>query len=218
MISMEHRSKNAARSTFGNAMIVLGGLLIAAALGLAAYNILDAKRAEKASHEITDQLVEEIGHRTEDGTTPSPYADKDAQMPTAVIDGYEYIGILEIPGRSLSLPVMSTWDYDRLQIAACLFTGSYYSNDIVICAHNYANFFMPLITMAIGEDVYFTNVEGMTIHYIVTNRETVQPTDVEGMTENISNSGQSTMDWDMTLFTCNLGGQTRCAVRCKRVE
>jgi sortase A len=77
---------------------------------------------------------------------------------------------------------------------------------------------MPLITMAIGEDGYFTNVEGMTIHYIVTNRETVQPTDVEGMTENISNSGQSTMDWDMTLFTCNLGGQTRCAVRCKRVE
>ena len=43
---MEHRSKNTARSTFGNAMIALGGLLIAAALGLAAYNILDAKRAE----------------------------------------------------------------------------------------------------------------------------------------------------------------------------
>ena len=214
---MEHRQKSASRNTFGNVLIVLGCLLIAAALGLAAYNIWDAERAEKASNEIAQKLVEKIDDKADDAT-PSPYADKDAKMPTAMIDGYEYIGLLEIPSRSLSLPVMSTWDYDRLQISACLFTGSYYTNDIVICAHNYAKHFMPLISMGIGEDVYFTNVEGMTIHYIVTNRETVQPTDVEGMTENISNSGQSTMDWDMTLFTCNLGGQTRCAVRCKRVE
>ena len=214
---MEHRQKSASRNTFGNVLIVLGCLLIAAALGLAAYNIWDAERAEKASNEIAQKLVEKIDDKADDAT-PSPYADKDAKMPTAMIDGYEYIGLLEIPSRSLSLPVMSTWDYDRLQISACLFTGSYYTNDIVICAHNYAKHFMPLISMGIGEDVYFTNVEGMTIHYIVTNRETVQPTDVELMTENISNSGQSTMDWDMTLFTCNLGGQTRCAVRCKRVE
>lgn len=214
---MEHRQKSASRNTFGNVLIVLGCLLIAAALGLAAYNIWDAERAEKASNEIAQKLVEKIDDKADDAT-PSPYADKDAKMPTAMIDGYEYIGLLEIPSRSLSLPVMSTWDYDRLQISACLFTGSYYTNDIVICAHNYAKHFMPLISMGIGEDVYFTNVEGMTIHYIVTNRETVQPTDVELMTENISNSDKSTMDWDMTLFTCNLGGQTRCAVRCKRAE
>ena len=25
-------------------------------------------------------------------------------------------------------------------------------------------------------------------------------------------------DWDMTLFTCNLDGQTRCAVRCVQVQ
>ena len=214
---MKHRQKSAGRNAFGNILIALGCLLIAAALGLAAYNIWDAKRAEKASNEIAQKLVEEIDDKADDAT-PFPYADKDAKMPTAMIDGYEYIGLLEIPSRSLSLPVMSTWDYDRLQISACLFTGSYYTNDMVICAHNYAKHFMPLISMGIGEDVYFTNVEGMTIHYIVTNRETVQPTDVELMTENISNSDKSTMDWDMTLFTCNLGGQTRCAVRCKRAE
>ena len=214
---MEHCPKSAGRNTFGNIMIALGCLLIAAALGLAAYNIWDAKRAEKTSNEIAQKLVEEIDDQADDAT-PFPYADKDAKMPTAMIDGYEYIGLLEIPSRSLSLPVMSTWDYDRLQISACLFTGSYYNDDIVICAHNYAKHFMPLISMGIGEDIYFTNVEGMTIHYIVANRETVQPTDVELMTENISNSDKSTMDWDMTLFTCNLGGQTRCAVRCKRAE
>ena len=24
-------------------------------------------------------------------------------------------------------------------------------------------------------------------------------------------------DWDLTLFTCNTSGQTRCAIRCQRV-
>ena len=25
-------------------------------------------------------------------------------------------------------------------------------------------------------------------------------------------------DWDLTLFTCFIGGRTRCTVRCTRVE
>ena len=133
-------------------------------------------------------------------------------------DGYECIGILEIPSESLTLPVMSKWDYDRLKIAPCRFTGSYYSNDLVICGHNYSKHFSPIKWMDIGEDIYFINVEGLTIHYIVVNRETLQPTDVDLMVDNKNNNKESTMDWDMTLFTCNIGGQTRCAVRCSRVD
>ena len=118
----------------------------------------------------------------------------------------------------MTLPVMNEWDYTRLKISPCRFTGSYYADDLVICGHNYAKHFSPIKWIDISADVYFTNVEGLTIHYIVTNRETVEPTDVELMIDNIHNSTSSTMDWDMTLFTCNTGGQTRCAVRCSRVE
>lgn len=135
-----------------------------------------------------------------------------------MIDGYEYIGILEIPSLGLTLPVMKEWDYDRLKISPCRFTGSYYTDDLVICAHNYAKHFSPIKWIEIGADVYFTNVEGLTIHYIVTNRETVEPTDVATMIENSKNSETSKMEWDMTLFTCNTGGQTRCAVRCSRAQ
>ena len=104
------------------------------------------------------------------------------------------------------------------KISPCRFTGSYYSDDLVICAHNYDKHLGRLLNIDLGVDVYFTNVEVLTIHYIVTNRETVEPTDVERMIENTGNSETSLLDWDMTLFTCNLGGQTRCAVRCSRVE
>ncbi|HAB94336.1 MAG TPA: sortase [Lachnospiraceae bacterium] len=212
----EKNSRN--RGTAGNLMIALGCILIVGALVLTAYNIWDAKRAEDASNEIAEGIAKEIGDKFVDSLTVLPYVDPNTPMPTVTIDGYDYIGILEIPSENLTLPVMSEWDYTRLKISPCLFTGSYYSNDMVICGHNFARHFSPIKWMDIGEDVYFTNVEGMTIHYIVANRETVEPTDVELMIENHSNNKESTMDWDMTLFTCNIGGQTRCAVRCNRVD
>ena len=204
------------RNTKGNLLITLGILLIAAAAGLAGYNLWDAGRAQKAAEEITGQLISDIESKVEDGKTAAPYVDPNTPMPVEMIDGYEYIGVLEIPSEGLSLPVMNEWDYTRLKISPCRFTGSYYSDDLVICAHNYMRHLGPLLQIGIGEDISFTSVDGLTIHYIVTNRETVEPTAVEQMIENTSNSGTSLLDWDLTLFTCNLGGQTRCAVRCSR--
>lgn len=204
------------KKTKGNLLITLGILLITAAIGLAGYNLWDASRAQKAAEEITGQLISEIESKVEEGKTAAPYIDPNTPMPVEVIDGYEYIGVLEIPSEGLSLPVMKEWDYTRLKISPCRFTGSYYSDDLVICAHNYMKHLGPLLQIGIGEDIYFTNVDGLSIRYIVTNRETVEPTAVEQMIENTSNSETSLLDWDLTLFTCNLGGQTRCAVRCSR--
>ena len=162
--------------------------------------------------------MDEIRDSIEDNLAAFPYGSPDTPMPTIVVDGYEYIGILEMPSLDLTLPVMKDWDYDRLKISPCRFSGSYYADDLVICAHNYAKHFSPVKWIDIGADVYFTNVLGLTIHYVVTNRETVEPTDVATMVENTKNSESSILEWDMTLFTCNTGGQTRCAVRCSRVE
>ena len=204
----------------GNILILLGILMLLGAVGLAAYNFWDANRAKEAAEQISEQLIEKIDEnvKSEETAAPAPYLDPNTPMPVEEIDGYEYIGILEIPSEELSLPVMAEWDYDRLKISPCRFVGSYYADDLVICAHNYDLHRGRLLSIDIGVDVYFTNVEGLTIHYIVTNRETVEPTAVEQMIENTGNSETSLLDWDLTLFTCNLGGQTRCAVRCSRVK
>ena len=204
----------------GNILILLGILMLLGAVGLVAYNFWDANRANEAAEQISEQLIEKIDEnvKSEETAAPAPYLDPNTPMPVEEIDGYEYIGILEIPSEELSLPVMAEWDYDRLKISPCRFVGSYYADDLVICAHNYDLHLGRLLSIDIGVDVYFTNVEGLTIHYIVTNRETVEPTAVEQMIENTGNSETSLLDWDLTLFTCNLGGQTRCAVRCSRVK
>ena len=71
-----------------------------------------------------------------------------------------------------------------------------------------------------GADVYLITVDCRVYHYQVTNRETLQPGAVENMIENTNNTtdGTVTNEWDLTLFTCNTGGQTRCAVRCARIR
>ena len=113
---------------------------------------------------------------------------------------------------------MENWDYTRLKISPCRYTGSYYTDDLVICGHNYFRHFTPVKdSLGMGEDVYFTNVLGESIHYKTVNKETLAPTNIAEMVSNNSNSDNMD-DWDLTLFTCNLGGQTRAAVRCQRVR
>lgn len=189
--------------------MMTGLLLIAAALILVLYNMWDGNRAKKAS----DKILEKLEAVTAEEKPGIPgYDAPDKEMPSEEIDGWLYIGTLDIPSLGLRLPVMWDWDYERLKVSPCRYTGSYYADDIVICAHNYAGHFGPIKGIDVGADIYFTAVDGKVYHYQVSNRETIQPTDIEDMIDSTKE------EWDMTLFTCSLDGQTRCAVRCVRVE
>lgn len=88
------------------------------------------------------------------------------------------------------------------------------TGDMVICGHNYRSQFGPLRYAGIGMEVYFTSVNGTVYRFVVENRETLQPYEVSRALENYKNSSRENARWDLTLFTCNLGGATRCVVRC----
>ena len=200
--------------TRGLVPILLGLILLCAAVGLVLYNAWDSDRAGKASEEVLEKLDKIIDDAANDPTLKLPnFTEKPYQvMPTEEIDGYLYIGVLEIPSIDRRLPVMEIWDYERLKISPCRYNGSYFTDNLVICAHNYEKHFSPIKTMDMGADVYFTTVDGVVYHYVVSNRETVEPTHISQMIENENN------EWQLSLFTCNTGGQTRCAVRCERVD
>ena len=87
--------------------------------------------------------------------------------------------------------------------------GSAYTGDLVIAAHNYISHFGNLKRLQLGDSVTFTDMEGNKFHYEVEVLETLASTAVEEMT-----SGK----WDLSLFTCTVGGQQRVTVRCKLVE
>lgn len=192
------------------ALILSGILMLLGAAGFVVYNNADSERAGKTSADIAAVIADALPTQVVPDVQPQD-ADKFVpEMETMEIDGANYIGVLEIPALELTLPVQEDWSYDALKISPCRYTGSYYTNDLVICAHNYASHFNGLRTIAMGEDVYFTAVGGRTYHYVITNRETLNPEEAERM---------STPDgWDLTLFTCYIGGATRCTIRCSLVE
>lgn len=141
------------------------------------------------------------------GTEPTATEALDPEMPVAMLEGYGYVGYVEIPALGLKLPVMSDWDYTRLEIAPCRQFGSSRADDLVIAAHNFESHFGRLKEMSLGNTVTFTDMAGIVNTYRAEMIETLSPKDVDA----VQNSG-----YDLVLYTCTRDGQERVAVFCNR--
>jgi sortase A len=203
-----------------NPFLIIGTVLLIAALSLYIYNYLESQHAgAEADSVLTDvqsqisALIAQNGDvdDSEDDTedTDSALATPVPDMQTLTIDGNEYIGYISIPTQKIELPVMSDWDYDKLNIAPCRQYGSYYTDDLVIAAHNFDTHFGKLKNMSKGDRVDFTDATGKVHHYEVVRIETIQPDNVDA----VQNSGN-----DLVLYTCTKGGATRVTVFCDRIE
>lgn len=198
----------------GSVLIFTGLLLIAAALFITAFNLREEAAARTASVRAADRLEALIPAHTPrpaavpGAVLPENVPETDMEMPVKTVDGVDYIGVIAVPSLSLELPVASEWSYERLKISPCRYSGSVYSGDMVLCAHNYSSHFGQIKTLKPGDAVVFTDVDGNVYNYEVAELETLQPAAVDEI-----KSGE----WDLTLFTCTIGGQTRVTVRCDRV-
>ena len=200
------------RKKKGTWLMTGGLLLIAAALFLTCFNLWDERRATNSAGEALRELEAvrpEEAEATEPGEAeiPAYLLDPGREMPAVEVDGSRYIGVLEVPSLGLELPVMETWSYPNLRVAPCQYSGSAYQDDMIVAAHNYKTHFGQLKELRPGDEVRFTDTVGNVFRYAVAELETLGKYDVEEMT-----SG----DWDLTLFTCTYGGQSRVTVRCLR--
>lgn len=190
----------------GAVWINAGLLLIAAALFLSVYNEWESHEARDSARQVIAQLCDELP--TEAGE-PTTLPDVRREMPVKTINGRDYIGVLSIPSLELELPVISQWDYPALKVAPCRYSGSLYQDNLIICAHNYASHFGKLKELQPGDIVLFTDMDEHVVTFQMVERETLNPMDAEGMEAG---------DWDLTLFTCTIDGQTRVTIRLERVE
>ena len=62
----------------------------------------------------------------------------------------------------LALPVMQQWSYPGLKIAPGRYSGSLYTDDLVIAGHNYARHFGPLAQLTVGTEVLFVDMNDNT--------------------------------------------------------
>ena len=222
------------RNKRGRGLIFLGMAMIVASFGLVFWNMFDENRAQASTEVAMEQLKEQIPdyHREglpipeeiqngdmldlSDPTVPIPeemeipdyQLDPQREMTVKIVNGKPYIGVLSVPVLGLELPVIQEWNYPNLRVAPCRYVGSVYTGDLVIAAHNYISHFGNLKRLQLGDSVTFTDMEGNKFHYEVEALETLVPTAVEEMT-----SG----NWELSLFTCTIGGKLRVTVRCKLI-
>ena len=102
---------------------------------------------------------------------------------------------------------MSECSYPKLKLAPCRYQGSAYLNDLIICAHNYKVHFGRLKELEQGNEIIFPDAAGNGFSYLVTETKILATTDTED-TEMMEDEG-----WDLTLFTCTVGGQSRVTAR-----
>ena len=212
---VKHRKPNLK----GIPTMILGLLLVVAALVLACYNIWDEQRAGLVSNDLLNSLesaiVTEQQEETARGSTnqtreqPLYIRNPGMEMPVITIEQEDYLGTLTIPSLGLTLPVLDDWSYPKLKKAPCRYVGSVYQDDMVIAAHNYTTHFGSINKLRSGDTLTFQDADGNTFIYEVIELEILQPTDVEEM---------QTGDWDLTLFTCTVGGSNRVTVRCEKVD
>jgi sortase A len=198
----------------------LGTALLLSALFLVIHNVLEDRSSGEEVKVILHSLKDEIPEYTEPVTTMPIAENYDLfaeyeeptvpEMETVEIDGNVYIGYISIPEIDIELPVLESWSYPNLKIAPCRYVGNIYENNIILCAHNYTTHFGRIRNLHTDSEIIFTDADGREYVYSVVNIEELPGTAVEEL--QFSNAD----DWDLTLFTCTISGQSRVTVRAVR--
>ena len=193
-------------------MMIIGVSAVTTGIGLSGYNLWDNYRAGIQAYAVLDAIIQhqEDAEATDPNETPPGLPpDSDRELPVLEVDGHRYIGTVSIPVIDVALSVQEDWSPALLKISSCRYMGSPYQGDFIICAHNYAAHFGRLKNLLPGNEVIFTDVEGKEFRYTVVELETLAGTAVDELANGT---------WDLTLFTCTLGGQMRVTVRCDLLE
>lgn len=191
--------------------VLLGVVLLLAALGLYGYNRWEDAQAGAEAQTVVQDLQEKVVEQTQSAASAPAidYSSLDPELPVVELDGYEYVGTVSIPAIGIDLPVMSEWSYPRLKIAPCRQFGSSRTDDLVIAAHNYESHFGKLTSLTAGDSVTFTDMDGIVNEYVVNKVEVLDPHSVE----EVEHSGYA-----LVLYTCTYGGKTRVTVFCDRAS
>jgi sortase A len=212
------------KNNTGRLLIFLGVLLLLAAAALCKYNTDQNKKAEHYTDSVIERLKKEIPDEppteaptslwdSDDDVTDdlfaeyTPEEDAEPRAEDKTVLGDAYCGYITLPSLRLELPVMSSWSYPNLRLSPCRYSGSAETNDMIIAAHNYGSHFGHIGELATGDEIIFTDTLGRKYIYTVSYMELIEGRNVEQMF-----SGRSD-EWDLTLFTCTLSGQSRVTVR-----
>ena len=174
------------KKNVGRLLIIIGAMLLAAALSLNYYNWFHAKQSVSNMDSALAVLKEAIGDESE--ITSSAIDDNDNVTESKVVDdngveldGKIYIGTISLPSLGQEFPVIKSWSYPDMNVAPCRYDGSRSGRDLIICAHNYKGFFDKLDKLNAGDEVIFTDIYGRKFNYEVSYSELIGGWDTASM-------------------------------------
>lgn len=129
-------------------------------------------------------------------------------MPVKKVDGIKYIGELKISKLRLDLPIQESWSYRKIKKAPARYDGSIYDKDLILLAHNYRSHFGTLMQLKRGDELQFQDMDGNLFFLQVVKQEVIQAKDKDRLYRG---------EWDLSLFTCTIGGRERVVIRCKMI-
>lgn len=196
------------RRIIGNIILILGLLSLLGAGGLYLYNLHEDESFAEDSIALAGDVREQIDILPEE-SKEEIFTREGSELNVVDVKGYPCDGYLTIPAIEFESAVLDTWNNKYLRKAVCRYYGSPYTHDLVIAGHNFRRGFGKLKRLKPGDDVYFTDMNGIRTTYRVRQIEVLDGTDVDGML-----SG----GWDLSLYTCTYGGRARLTVRCDEIE
>lgn len=194
-----------------NKFFLFGTICILFGLLLFSKNLWEDYQVGKETELIKESLKEKSRTEIEKlmDNRPDYIKNPHMEMPKLTINGNDYIGYVIIPSLELELPVLSSWSYPKIKIAPARYEGSVYLNNMILLAHNYKVHFGKLHRLNIGDIIQFKDMDDNLFEFTVEKKEELDKTQVKDMLS---------ADWDLTLFTCTLGGEARTTIRCKRIQ
>lgn len=196
-------------------MISLGAVLILSALLLFVYNQWEDQKAGESAEKMLADVQTAIIQQIESSPAQpekEESAERDETEPEetkiSMINGYNYIGVLNLPTLNLELPVLSDCDEALLKVSPCRDFGDLATDDLVIAAHNYRRHFGRLSQLCYGDQVTFTDMDGNVHVYQVAEISMIAPTDVSLVADSA---------YELVLYTCDYTNQNRIMVGCRKI-
>lgn len=190
--------------------MVLGILCIGVAVLLLVESQVEEEVAQASSQQVLTQMQTLLQDR--DATIAkgevlnlalpnTETVDENTSSITAVIvDDVPYAGILVFPQLELELPVAFYCTDENLRASPCLCGGTMETSDLIIAGHNYQSHFASLSQLSPGDIITYVDGSGIVHSLKFTYAQTITETDFEALAQGT---------WDMTLFTCVYGDNTK---------
>ena len=158
---MTDKRRSTLRKILNSLSIVVGLLLLAGAAGLL------IAQADFGLKQTPEHVVSVLNRVIPERRRALPEAHYGNHMPSAEVDGENFVGLLEIEQFGRVLPVASTWNEKDLNRFPAAYAGSIYDRDLILGGSNREGQFDFVDVIEIGTSVHFVDLYGRVFHYEV---------------------------------------------------